>query len=139
MTVSAAERRFVRDRANDCCEYCRLPAHGGTAPFHVDHIIPRKHGGTDDADNLCLACYKCNAHKSHDLTGFDPETGKIEPLYHPRKQHWAVHFSLRADMHIEGRTSTGRTTVSVLQMNTEERVENRQLLAELGDYPCASE
>ncbi|GAB5494294.1 MAG: hypothetical protein Phog2KO_45090 [Phototrophicaceae bacterium] len=84
MTVSKSQKKLVHERANYCCEYCRLSLITGGAPFHVDHIIPRKHDGTDDTDNLCLACYQCNAFKSHDLTGFDPLTGKITSLYHPR-------------------------------------------------------
>jgi HNH endonuclease len=29
----------------------------------VDHIHPRKHGGTDDLANLQALCFKCNANK----------------------------------------------------------------------------
>lgn len=136
MTISPARRRAVRERAGNCCEYCRLPESGGTITFHVDHIIPRKHGGSDDLANLCLACYKCNAHKSHDLSGIDQATGAVTPLYHPRQQVWGDHFVLLNGMTIEGRTPEGRTTVRVLQMNDRDRVENRQILAELGEYPC---
>lgn len=39
-------------------------------------------------------------------------------------------------MRIQGLTSKGRTTVRVLQMDDEDRLENRQLLAEIGEYPC---
>lgn len=136
MTLSKAQRQAVQDRAGDCCEYCRLPASGGTVTFHVDHIKPVKHGGSDELDNLCLACYKCNAHKGSDLVGFDPQTDQITPLYNPRGQVWAEHFSIQHDMQIEGTTPEGRTTVRVLQMNDVDRVENRQILAELGEYPC---
>jgi hypothetical protein len=136
MTIPKAQRQAVRDRAGDCCEYCRLPASGGTIPFHVDHIVPVKHNGSDDLDNLCLACYKCNAHKGSDLVGIDPETDKITPFYHPRSQAWDEHFSIHPDLRIEGLTPEGRTTVRVLQMNDVDRVESRQLLAELGEYPC---
>jgi hypothetical protein len=106
------------------------------APFLFDHINPVKHGGTDDTDNLCLACYKCNAHKGHDLVGFDAQTGELTRLYHPREQRRGEHFTIQADMRIQGLTSQGRTTVRVLQMNDEDRLENRQLLAEIGEYPC---
>jgi hypothetical protein len=136
MTVSKVQRQAVRDRAGECCEYCRLPASGGTVAFHVDHIMPVKHGGSDGLDNLCLACYKCNAHKGSDLAGFDPKTDKLTSLYNPRSQVWDQHFSIQYDMQIEGITPEGRTTVRVLQMNDVDRVENRQILAELGEYPC---
>lgn len=137
MTISKSLRQLVQDRAGNCCEYCRLPASAGTVPFHVDHITPIKHDGSNHIDNLCLACYKCNAHKSHDLAGFDPETNILTPLYNPREQVWDDHFMLQFDMRIQGLTPEGRTTVRVLQMNDEDRVENRQILSEIGDYPCA--
>jgi hypothetical protein len=85
---------------------------------------------------LCLACYFCNANKGYDLTGFDPKTGKISQLYNPRQQMWDDHFELQDDMEIHGLTPEGRTTVKVLQMNIEQRVQNRQLWFVLGEYPC---
>jgi hypothetical protein len=139
MTISPAQRQAIVQRAGGCCEYCRLASTSGTAPFHVDHIVPVKQGGSDDEDNLCLACYQCNAHKGHDLTGFDPLTGQIERLYHPRKQVWTEHFALQDDMRIVGLTPAGRTTVRVLQMNDEAHIENRQVLAEIDEYPCKRE
>jgi len=114
-----------------------MPESGGTISFHIDHIMPRKHGGKEaDPDNLCLACYKCNGHKGYEIAGYDPATGKLTPLYHPRNQHWDEHFALLDDMLLVGLTPEGRVTVYVLQMNDPERVENRQLLAEIGEYPC---
>lgn len=136
MTVSQSKKTAVRYRANNCCEYCRLSATSVIVPFQIDHIIPLKHDGSDDSENLCLACYPCNAHKSHDLTGFDPFTGKITQLYNPRKKVWNEHFIIQADMQILGITAEGRTTVRVLRMNDEDRVEARQVFAELGEYPC---
>jgi 5-methylcytosine-specific restriction endonuclease McrA len=136
MSLSQAQRREVHKRAGGCCEYCRLPETDAGVAFHVDHFIPLKHEGTDDTDNLCLACFDYNMYKSHDLTGFDPETGEITPLFNPRQQVWTEHFSLQLDMHIQGRTAQGRTTVRVLRMNLDERFEDRRVLAELGVYPC---
>ena len=139
MSISKSARRAVRDRAGSCCEYCHLAESSGTVPFHVDHIRPLKHDGADDISTLCLACYKCNAHNGHDLAGFDPATQKLTLLYNPRTQAWDEYFSLLPDMRIEGITPEGRTTVRVLQFNDPDRVETRQLLAELGEYPCKKE
>ncbi len=136
MSITKAQRKIVRERSGDCCEYCRLPESGGTITFHVDHIIPIKHRGADHNDNLCLACYKCNGHKGYEIAGFDPVGGILTRLYHPREQQWDMHFALIDDMVIAGRTPEGRTTIYVLQMNDAERIENRQLLVELGEYPC---
>jgi hypothetical protein len=47
----------VRERAGHRCEYCRL--HQDDSPLaalHIEHIIPKVHGGTDNYDNLALAC-----------------------------------------------------------------------------------
>lgn len=136
MSLTETQRRFVRERAGGCCEYCRLAAASGTVQFHVDHIVPLKHDGTDAADNLCFSCFNCNMYKSHDLTGFDPVTGQITRLFNPRQQVWEAHFEMQADLRIAGRTPEGRTTVRVLQINLIERVESRQALADLGEYPC---
>ena len=70
----------MRQRARDRCEYCGLlQGHSAFAPFHVDHIIARKHGGGDDFGNLALACYRCNLRKGPNLTGLDPDTGLVTP------------------------------------------------------------
>ncbi len=55
--MDSATRIRVRNRAGDVCEYCQLPQ--GPFPFslfHIEHIVPRKHGGATLDDNLCLAC-----------------------------------------------------------------------------------
>ena len=138
MTLSKTKRQTVYRRAVNCCEYCRLAESESPVPFHIDHIIPRKHDGTDELANLCLACFHCNTHKSHDLAGFDPSTGELTRLYHPRQQVWNEHFKIQIDMTIQGLTPEGRTTVNVLQFNDESRIETRQILHDIGDYPCVS-
>jgi len=126
--MDQALRRFVRERAGQRCEYCGiLQAHVPFAAFHIDHIIPRQHGGTDDAMNLAFACYHCNLHKGPNLTGIDPDTGAIVPLFHPRRDAWHEHFALQ-DVTIVGLTPTGRATMRVLQMNAVDRVQLRTAL-----------
>jgi 5-methylcytosine-specific restriction endonuclease McrA len=124
--IDAATRQMVRVRAGGQCEYCELPQEiVPLATFHVEHVIPRQHGGSDDPSNLALACYHCNLHKGTNLAGVDPDTGWIEPLFNPRTQHWDDHFEMRG-MWIMGRTPCGRTTVRVLAMNADEPVELRE-------------
>ncbi len=31
----------------------------------LEHILPRHHGGTDDLENLAIACDRCNAQKGY--------------------------------------------------------------------------
>ena len=113
-------RILVRQRAENTCEYCKLAQLAAPlAAFHVEHIIARQHGGGDDPSNLALACFHCNLHKGPNLSGIDPATGTIVPLFNPRTEHWDDHFEL-TEAWIVGRTATGRATVAVLAMNADD-------------------
>ena len=68
-------RALVRERAGNRCEYCQLhQSDSPLAALHIEHVIPKKHGGLDALDNLALACIDCNLRKGPNLTGIDPET-----------------------------------------------------------------
>lgn len=124
---------FVRQRAGDRCEYCRLPQSASRfARFHIDHIIARQHGGTSEADNLALACSFCNFRKGPNIAGLDPQTGELVPLFHPRRDIWAEHFSWRGTL-VVGQTPTGRATVQLMAMNEWQRIELRDNLKLLGE------
>lgn len=69
--------------------------------------------------NLCLACSSCNLHKSPNIAGVDPETGKVLPLFHPRQHWWSDHF-LRSRPILEPRTTIGQVTILVLGINLPE-------------------
>jgi hypothetical protein len=130
--MEAVLRHLIQQRAGGRCEYCCLPqTHAPYSTFHTDHITPRKHGGSDDPSNLALACNRCNRHKGTNLTGIDPVSGNIVPLFHPRKDSWEVHFEFRGAA-IIGLTPEGRTTVRVLNMNDPERLQLRQRLIIFG-------
>ena len=58
MPKSLRQKIFKRD--GWFCRYCS----SDEGPFHIDHIIPVSKGGTDDEDNLCVACVPCNLSKS---------------------------------------------------------------------------
>ena len=127
--ISAATRDAVLRRAGDRCEYCRLPqAAEPDARFHIEHIVARQHGGADDEANLALACHRCNRHKGTNLSGIDPASDRPALLFHPRRENWEEHFRME-QFEIVGLTSTGRTTLSLLQMNAPVRVELRRWIA----------
>ena len=120
--IGAKTRAQVRKRAQNTREYCRL--HQDDSPLaalHIEHIVPKIHGGTDDPDNLALACIDCNLHKGTNLTGIDPQTNEVTELFHPRRQNWGDHFEWRG-IHLMGKTGVGRTTVRVLNMNSEDQI-----------------
>ena len=104
--IGAKTRAEIRSRANNACEYCHL--HQDDSPFallHVEHIIPRVLGGSDDLDNLALACIACNLHKGPNLAGIDPDTNELTGIFHPRQQRWDDHFEW-SGIHLVGRTAT---------------------------------
>src|SRR5437764_4748790 len=103
-------REIVRTRAGNACEYCRIPqAATPLIPFHIEHIVSKQHGGTDDASGLALACDRCNAYKGPNLTSIDPETRSLVALFNPRRDVWSNHFVVRSGK-ILGLTATGRST-----------------------------
>jgi len=116
MTIPAALRRSVIQRAEDRCEYCCLSQAAQEALFHVDHVIPRAAGGPTVLQNLALACVSCSLRKGARQTAEDPDTGLKAPLFNPRHSNWHEHFEWEG-LRILGLTLTGRATVSALSMN----------------------
>jgi hypothetical protein len=100
----------------------------------IDHVIARQHGGPTTADNLALACYHCNNHKGPNISGIDPETGKMVALFHPRRQKWSRHFRWAGSMLI-GRTAIGRASVAVLSINHPDALVVRDSLIAEGVFP----
>ncbi len=136
MTVTVAQSREVRRRAEGCCEFCLLTPDDMYATFHIDHIVPKKHGGRDFNDNLCLACPDCNSYKGSDIASFDPFKGDLTRFYNPRARQWDDHFELNADMTFAGLTPEGRATVAILQFNLPRPVIERHEAWMRGEYPC---
>ena len=132
--MDARTRNLVRQRADERCEYCRLPDFADEWPFHVDHIVARVHGGTDDLDNICWSCTQCNLHKSSNIASIDPESGQRVDLFNPRTDAWSNHFAFDTDGRIAGLTPTGRATARLLGMNGSPQLELRRELIEQGDF-----
>jgi hypothetical protein len=127
MALPESLRKMVISRAGGACEYCGMhqewePFH----PYHVEHIIARQHRGTDDLSNLALACHHCNLFKGPNLTSRDPDGDALVSLFHPRHHLWEEHFK-RESAHVIGLTDVGRTTVFLLEMNSDQRVDLRLL------------
>lgn len=132
--MDTALEQGVRRRAGNVCEYCLYPEAVSTLSHVIDHIIARQHGGQTSLDNLALCCGRCNLYKGPNIAGLDPETGRLERLFHPRQDVWNVHFGLE-NGNIVGLTSVGRTTVAVLGMNKLHRVSARLALIACDKFP----
>ena len=129
--MKAEARKLVRNRADDRCEYCRLPQKAVDATFHVDHVIARQHIDDEEHDLSCLAlaCDRCNLHKGTNISSVDPDTRRVVTLFNPRQDEWSEHFRFEEAI-VEGLTATGRATVRLLNMNAKHRIQIRKWLIE---------
>jgi hypothetical protein len=107
VTISSEQRRHIGELAGDCCEYCRVAQDDRLSKFQIDHIIPLKHGGNDDTENLSLACLKCNSYKGPNVAALDPDTSEATKLYNPRRQKWDEHFEINVDASLKGLSPEG--------------------------------
>jgi hypothetical protein len=134
--ITAKLKAEVAQRANGCCEYCRSQAQFSPDPFSIEHIMPRSQGGTENSNNLALACQGCNNRKYTHIKVRDPINGELVPLYHPRNQLWEAHFVWNEDFAIVvGLTPTGRATIERLQLNREGVVNLRRVLRAINQHP----
>ena len=63
MAISKRTRYDVLRRDNFACRYCGTRA--PSVELHVDHVIPKSLGGSDDGWNLTAACAPCNLGKNN--------------------------------------------------------------------------
>jgi hypothetical protein len=126
----------VRQRANRLCEYCHASEQWQYVEFTIEHIIPLTKNGTDDFDNLALACFHCNRKKSDKITATDTQSGRELPLFNPRKDSWNEHFVWSADgLSIVGLTPIGLVTVTALVLNRERAIDIRAADKAIGRHP----
>jgi HNH endonuclease len=134
--LTPQQKDFIKQRSGGCCEYCLSQIAYSPDPFSIEHIIPRSKGGTNDLDNLAIACQGCNNFKYSHVSAIDPITGESAPLYHPRQDRWPEHFTWSNDhAQLIGLTMIGRATIERLQLNREGVVNLRQLLCTVGQHP----
>ncbi len=136
MPVSREARLRVAAYYRNRCAYCHAAASLILGLVEVEHIVPRILGGTDDDDNLCLACRFCNLHKGSQSEAIDPVSGNRTPLFNPRSQRWLEHFRWGIDgATIVGISACGRATVAALDQNDPDALRTRQIWVALRLYP----
>ena len=120
MTINKVVRQLVRQRAKSLYEYCYSPEWSSADLFTLEHLLPQSLGGSDEMDNLALACRRCNERRYNFTTGVDLETQLQTKLFQPRQQLWSEHFTWTADgVKIISLTSIGRATNNRLDLNDE--------------------
>ncbi len=132
--IPGSLRKQVIDRASRRCEYCLMPQDLSAYSHEIDHILAIKHGGKTETSNLALACLFCNRYKGADFATIDLASGRIVPLFHPRRQVWKEHFQL-SSARIAGITDIGKATARLLKFNESKRLRDRQILMRQGLYP----
>jgi hypothetical protein len=65
--LTIAQRFRVFERDNFTCRYCGRNVKEHKVVLSVDHILPKKRGGTDGMDNLATARMECNLGKHAQL------------------------------------------------------------------------
>lgn len=126
----------ARTRAKGLCEYCHAVEKWQYVCFTIDHVIPLQRGGSNDLDNLALACFHCNRQKSAYISGFDPVSTRETRLFNPRQDIWSDHFVWDVDaITLVGLTDIGRATIAKLVMNRERVLLIREADREIGRHP----
>ncbi len=134
--ISEEVKARVRRDAKEQCGYCRSLQRYVLGLLEIEHITPKAFAGTDDEENLWLACRLCNSYKGIQTQAKDPITGTTVLLFNPRQQKWTEHFTWTEDgAYIEGITPCGRATVEALQLNNKIAVAVRQAWVSAGWHP----
>jgi 5-methylcytosine-specific restriction endonuclease McrA len=137
--ISQLVQQRIREEAVHRCGYCLFPQKYLPWILEIEHIIPKSKGGSDEEDNLWLACHACNLYKGVQTEGYDPVSGEMVPLFNPRRQSWSSHFKWENEGEIiTGRTATGRATVLALRLNNLLRVTVRRNWIKAGWTPPSS-
>ena len=127
--ISRKLRGTVAKRALDSCEYCLIPSLFGLAvPYHIDHIISRKHEGSTTFGNLAFSCQTCNLNKGSDLATYLHDIEEVIRLYNPRRDRWHDHFNLEQNGSLQPFTKIGKATIKLLELNHPDSIELRMVL-----------
>lgn len=136
MAVSNDIRQRVWLEAASRCGYCLTTQALVWGTLEIEHLRPRSLGGDDSAENLWLACSRCNKHKASRMFAVDPQTSSEAEIFNPRTQSWLDHFRWSDNgIRLIGLTPIGRTTVAALQLNDENALETRALWVRFGLHP----
>ncbi len=133
--ISEKKLEFVAQRAEFRCEYCLIHEEDTFFGCEIDHIISKKHGVSNELENLAYTCLFCNRHKGTDVGSIHPTTGELIRLFNPRKDYWNKHFQLKG-VTIESLTDIGEITVRLFALNNQERLLERDALISIGAYPA---
>lgn len=138
--ISDQLKEKIRIQAKNRCGYCLTPQEIYPLPLEIEHILCQAAGGSDEEENLWLACRACNGYKHTKTEAVDELSGETVPLFNPRTQNWGEHFEFSSNKtEIIGKTPVGRATVAALRINNDLSVAIRKRWVEIGWYPPSDE
>lgn len=88
--------RQIKARDGERCVYCARTKEESGAYLQLDHLIPRSAGGQDTAENLVVACRRCNSARQ-DMT----------------LQAWAMHARLTLNLIFSAKDITERALATL--------------------------
>ena len=101
--ISPQLRNYILERNGYTCQLCGSGA-GDPDPYnrnrkvrlHVDHIVPKSQGGTDDRENLRVLCSACNQGRSNIQTPTESALNILARIRRsPRSVSREIYDSLR--------------------------------------------
>ncbi len=126
----------VRAAANNRCGYCLCSQAYVPDWRQIEHLTAHALGGSDEEENLWLACGWCNRHRGFRSFYFDSISQQTVPLFNPRLQRWREHFQWDEErVRIQGLTPVGRATVEALSLNHPLLLQVRRKWVEVGWHP----
>jgi len=121
MTIKAATREQVRQRANFACEFCGITETDAGGRLTIDHFQPKGKGGDDGLENLLYCCARCNQYK----LDYWPVRPDDPLLWNPRREPASQHFLELDDGTLAALTTTGAFTLRRLRLNRPALVAHR--------------
>lgn len=64
---TAQDIQTQHERQHGYCYYCQCKLGSNRRAFHVDHVVPLSRGGSNDPENLVIACPSCNISKHNKM------------------------------------------------------------------------
>lgn len=95
--ISVQRKQRLLKLANYRCGYCLTSQHVIGPLLEVEHIVPASQGGSDEDENLWIACPSCNNYKADKTSAPDALSGKQVRLFNPRQDVWREHFKWSDD------------------------------------------